>query len=605
MKRFVVFFGRLSSAALIMLMLFMNMPLVMAQETSQGTPGISQQEFDSIYGDYPLYEDNPVCEGSGTQAPTPGPAAGTSTYILGDSISYGLFLDGIESKLGGDAKVNYDGGRSITGPGTQVGTSALDAADADKDIISGAGKVVIVLGTNQTEADFGQSMKDLLGKLKGFAPNATYYWVDIGATAAEQISGWSARNKIIYEQAASEGYTVISRYKAIFGQDKDPLNLEPLTMPGSSDNIHGSYPPLTQAIVDTMNGTSTVNPLTVNVGANCSCQVAGGSTTLTGSDNAEKIYNFLTSGDRGLSPVQAAGIMGNLFRESGYDPAITEHGSGIGYGIAQWSFGRRTALEAAAAEQGVEVSDLSFQLNFLFNESKSRQSITYPDSENEWEGLKRETELVNAVLYWEKNFERSAETNSDPNTNPGLKIRIEAGTDALNKFGSNSGTGGTSDSSKCGTSGGFLSGGFSLPLDKKWYDEHKDWFTKPHHDYPAADIPVPTGTPVYSMTAGTVIKAPNEGGYGTGVTIDAGDGITFIYGHGSDGGSIPGAKQGDVVKAGQLIMHSASTGQSTGPHLHLEIDIGGGKYCPQTLFVGIVESAIPAVKSLPTSGCTN
>lgn len=171
--------------------------------------------------------------------------------------------------------------------------------------------------------------------------------------------------------------------------------------------------------------------------------------------------------------------------------------------------------------------------------------------------------------------------------------------------GSSSGGCGGAQSIASTTSGNPIVGGYTLPLDKKWYDENKNWFTKPHHDYPASDIPVPTGTNVYSMTAGTIIKAPNEGGYGEGVTIDAGGGIVFTYGHGSDGGSVEGAKQGDTVAPGQLIMHSASTGQSTGPHLHLELDIDGQEHCPQTLFVGIVEGTVPDVKSLPTSGCSN
>src|SRR5690606_19932605 len=63
--------------------------------------------------------------------------------------------------------------------------------------------------------------------------------------------------------------------------------------------------------------------------------------TLTGADNPEKVWNFLTT-QAGLSPEQAAGIMGNLAQESGpdIDPAAVE-GNGIGFGIAQWSYERR------------------------------------------------------------------------------------------------------------------------------------------------------------------------------------------------------------------------------------------------------------------------
>jgi murein DD-endopeptidase MepM/ murein hydrolase activator NlpD len=148
-------------------------------------------------------------------------------------------------------------------------------------------------------------------------------------------------------------------------------------------------------------------------------------------------------------------------------------------------------------------------------------------------------------------------------------------------------------------------GGYALPVDQKWFDSNPEWFSKPHHDYPAADIPVPLGTPVYAITAGKVERAPNEFGYGEGVTIMGDDGVQYNYGHGSDGGLI--VKAGDVVKAGQLIMHSASTGNSTGPHLHVDMKIGGIKHCPQSLLVALGKkmTTLPTPASLPISGCSN
>ncbi|MCA9337399.1 M23 family metallopeptidase [Candidatus Saccharibacteria bacterium] len=162
--------------------------------------------------------------------------------------------------------------------------------------------------------------------------------------------------------------------------------------------------------------------------------------------------------------------------------------------------------------------------------------------------------------------------------------------------------------SSCGFtdgSGAYISGDIAGPLDKKWWDEHREWFLGTHHGDPnnaAVDIQVPTGTPVYSMIDGVVLLAPNEGGYGQGVSIQSGD-ILIAYGHGLDGGQI--VKPGDTVKAGQLIMHSASTGNSSGPHLHIDIKANGSKYCPQPLLKGIYEGAPPDILSLPTSGCTN
>jgi len=47
-----------------------------------------------------------------------------------------------------------------------------------------------------------------------------------------------------------------------------------------------------------------------------------------------------------------------------------------------------------------------------------------------------------------------------------------------------------------------VTGGYSPPLAAHWYADNPGWFTKPHHDYPSADIPVPTGTDTYAVVAG-------------------------------------------------------------------------------------------------------
>jgi hypothetical protein len=188
-----------------------------------------------------------------------------STYVLGDSIAYGLYKDRLtiklQNKLGGASKINYDGGRSITTAGTQIKKSALESVEIDKAYIATASIIIVVLGTNQMEESFAQSQEQLMQTLKAIAPKAKYYWVDIGATIAQQAPAWSARNKVIYDNAQKLGYTVISRYKAIFGPQADPLNITPglnfpgwVTEPGfgAPGNIHGMYAELTQVIVDTL-----------------------------------------------------------------------------------------------------------------------------------------------------------------------------------------------------------------------------------------------------------------------------------------------------------------------------------------------------------------
>ena len=57
------------------------------------------------------------------------------------------------------------------------------------------------------------------------------------------------------------------------------------------------------------------------------------------SNNARTAFNYFVS--KGLTKIQAAGVVGNLMQESSVNPAAVEYGGGPGRGIAQWSTGGR------------------------------------------------------------------------------------------------------------------------------------------------------------------------------------------------------------------------------------------------------------------------
>ena len=147
-----------------------------------------------------------------------------------------------------------------------------------------------------------------------------------------------------------------------------------------------------------------------------------------------------------------------------------------------------------------------------------------------------------------------------------------------------------------------VSGDYALPVEQHWYDENPRWFTKPHHDYPAADIPVPIGTPLFSVTNGVVVGTPTSGKCGIGVIFNGDDGAQYTYCHGNPG--TQAVAIGDRVSVGQHILDSASTGNSTGPHLHFGIRVDGTQRCPQPFFVAIADGEPLAPRGLPTSGCS-
>lgn len=88
-----------------------------------------------------------------------------------------------------------------------------------------------------------------------------------------------------------------------------------------------------------------------------------------------------------------------------------------------------------------------------------------------------------------------------------------------------------------------------------------------------------SGVPVVASASGTVISAVNGwSGYGHTVVISHGNGITTRYAH-MQAGSIC-VRPGQYVYRGQQIGRIGSTGNSTGPHLHFEVLVGGRKVNP-------------------------
>jgi murein DD-endopeptidase MepM/ murein hydrolase activator NlpD len=97
-----------------------------------------------------------------------------------------------------------------------------------------------------------------------------------------------------------------------------------------------------------------------------------------------------------------------------------------------------------------------------------------------------------------------------------------------------------------------------------------------YHFHDGIDIPAPGGTPVKAVQDGRVDWDREKGEYGLCVVLDHG-GCRSLYAHLS-GVTV---KNGDVVKAGQVIGYVGSTGLSTGPHLHFSVYVNGQPCNPE------------------------
>ncbi|MGE5275172.1 MAG: lytic murein transglycosylase [Verrucomicrobiota bacterium] len=111
-----------------------------------------------------------------------------------------------------------------------------------------------------------------------------------------------------------------------------------------------------------------------------------------------------------------------------------------------------------------------------------------------------------------------------------------------------------------------------------------------HHDYPAADIVAPEGSPLYALSDGTVLYAWTwDQRCGTGFTMKTTDGQTWTYCHLSY--LDPLVSQGAELKAGDPVGLVGETGDATGPHLHLQLQPASSYPQDQAWFQGFAGTA--------------
>jgi hypothetical protein len=119
-------------------------------------------------------------------------------------------------------------------------------------------------------------------------------------------------------------------------------------------------------------------------------------------NNARIAYQYFVA--KGLTPVQSAGIVGNLMQESSVIPTAIEYGGGPGRGIAQWSVGGRwnsggtDSVSHYASQHGVSMTSLSTQLDFIWFELQNYSAYGLSS-------LRNSTSLSSAVYAFQSKFE--------------------------------------------------------------------------------------------------------------------------------------------------------------------------------------------------------
>lgn len=170
--------------------------------------------------------------------------------------------------------------------------------------------------------------------------------------------------------------------------------------------------------------------------------------------------------------------------------------------------------------------------------------------------------------------------------------------------------------SSCGGQIAALADGFAYPAPYELFAAAP--VEQPHHDYPAWDWLIPTGTALYAVRGGRVATVQywpynwwtrgcggNPSGCSTcgiGVTIEDDTGTRWAYCH----GSAVHVATGETVAAGTQILTSGDTGRSGAPHLHLQIRTPDGRLrCPQQLMRSLRDHGAGVdPMTLPVAGCS-
>ena len=301
-------------------------------------------------------------------------------YIIGDSITANKQF--VQDKLERDliakgfssAVFNSVSSRSLSEGGSDL--NGISVFEKDKNNWKDAGTIIIELGTNGgvNQANIAK-IKELI---KNNNPNATVYWVNVGANNTNRAAQGSSIidtdsiNSILNDNKDS-AYKVID-WNTIAKNNpnyilNDDVDVHPFTDDGGTAYV--------KTIIDGISVPTNTNA----IGGNCECSVTqvGGAGNLNGANNEEKVWNYLTS--VGYSPAQAAGILGNMAMESGVNPRRVQgtsspdgdrdyppEGGGTGYGLVQWTPG--TKILTYAELTGKIPGDLGFQLQLLVGQLK-------------------------------------------------------------------------------------------------------------------------------------------------------------------------------------------------------------------------------------------
>lgn len=340
-----------------------------------------------------------------------------------------------------------------------------------------------------------------------------------------------------------------------------------------------------------------------------------------------EIWNLLTTKYH-YSNQAAAAIMGSMQQESSFNPNASQNGGGIeasiaqgegenGFGLCQWTGSRTQALVDFCKSKSLDPTTAEGQIAFMNYEMGQR------GSNNDFNNAKSLDDALLVMKHYEgygeigqrENYARqifqnqgkgitsagSASGGSGGSNSSNADNSIFGKIDKLfdkafapfnsifgNLFGGSSNSDSSNGNSSSGSGGaGNAASDMSGTIDSgstadkllaslKSVARGDVLVSAPYgeenhmgHTHGGIDIAAPEGTPIKSPIAGTVVDNHYGGGYGHYVQIKDKNNMDHLFPHMTSPSPLA---EGTQVSEGDTVGYVGSTGNSTGPHVHYEID---------------------------------
>ncbi|TBY41588.1 phage tail tip lysozyme [Rhizobium leguminosarum] len=206
--------------------------------------------------------------------------------------------------------------------------------------------------------------------------------------ANERINGFVAQTKANLKPVQDQSTAIQKRLKEGVGLDNDDIDTTARTLAAGGDLSGAMELYNARAVAKTLQGfRASDNPQQVAMAetaignANRPAPTRDRPVSFNPDANSRMQDAVAHLKARGMTDVQAAGIVGNLMQESSLNPFARNKGDGTdgsdSIGIGQWNGDRARALKAFAQSQGTSPDDLSTQLDFIVHELQTTEGGAY------------------------------------------------------------------------------------------------------------------------------------------------------------------------------------------------------------------------------------